>query len=240
MNSSLDLLTIIAALVAVVVLFWLRGTLGRKSDGEDEARAERFAREAARRASGDNVIPMRPTSATDTPPSRTEEEGSEEEPRRPSRPIYSGPASDGIADITRADPTFDTQHFVAGARAAYEMIVTAYAEGNRKQLKQLLSKEVFDGFQSAIAEREGRGETVELQFVGIDGADIIDAEVRSRTARVTVKFVSQLIRAVRDRASAVIDGDPKVVREVIDEWTFSRDLGSRDPNWKLTATQAAA
>ena len=76
------------------------------------------------------------------------------------------------------DKTFDAKHFVAGARAAYEMIVLAYAEGDRRTLKNLLSRDVYEGFEAAIREREGKGETVETRFVAIDKSDITGAELR--------------------------------------------------------------
>ncbi|MCC2113637.1 MAG: Tim44 domain-containing protein, partial [Hyphomicrobiales bacterium] len=119
------------------------------------------------------------------------------------------------------------------------MIVTAFAEGDRRTLKQLLSREVFDGFVGAIADRESRGGTVESTFIGIDKAEIVEAEMRGRTANITVRFVSQLISATRDKSGAVIDGDPNAIADVTDIWTFSRDTNSRDPNWKLVATEAA-
>ena len=129
--------------------------------------------------------------------------------------------------------------FLKGARAAYEIIVTAFAEGNRKTLKDLLSREVYDGFAGAISERESRGEQIDQSFVGIKSADIVEAELKNGMAQVTVKFVSELISATRDKAGEVIAGDPKRIKEVTDIWTFAREVASRDPNWKLIATQAA-
>jgi predicted lipid-binding transport protein (Tim44 family) len=235
MNSSLDLLTVLAAIAAVVILFRLRSVLGRKT-GDEEARAKSFRQSPV--GAADNVIPMnRPGSGDPVKPVDIDSDEDAEPARE--KPRYAGPAAEGVAAITAADPSFDVPQFVFGARTAYEMIVTAFAEGNRKQLKQLLTREVLEGFQTAIAEREGRGETVAMQFVGIDRADLVDAEHSNKTARVTVKFVSQLIQAVKDKSGAVIDGDPKSVREVTDIWTFARDVSSRDPNWKLAATQTA-
>jgi predicted lipid-binding transport protein (Tim44 family) len=139
----------------------------------------------------------------------------------------------------RADPGFDPNHFIDGAKAAYEMIVMAFAQGDDATLKQLLGSDVYDGFQRAIRERESRGEKVESSLVGIDKADIIEAEVKNRTAYVTVKFVSELISVTRDADGEVVEGDPKKVREVTDIWTFAREVGSKNPNWKLVATEAA-
>ncbi len=118
------------------------------------------------------------------------------------------------------------------------MIVGAFAAGDRKALKGLLSRDVYDGFEAAIRDREAKGETVENKFVSLDTADIIGAELRNNTAQVTVRFVSQLISATRDKAGNVIDGSPDKVTEVTDVWTFARDVTARDPNWKLVATEA--
>jgi predicted lipid-binding transport protein (Tim44 family) len=144
----------------------------------------------------------------------------------------------GLDAIAREDKTFDAKDFLSGARSAYDMIVTAYAAGDRKQLKSLLGKEVYDGFESAIKQRELNGETVETRFVSIDGADITAAEQRGKTAQVTVRFRSQLISVTRAKDGAVIDGNPEKVTDVTDVWTFARDVSSRDPNWKLVATEA--
>jgi predicted lipid-binding transport protein (Tim44 family) len=144
----------------------------------------------------------------------------------------------GLDAIVAADRSFDAKHFVTGARAAYEMIVGAFASGDRKTLKGLLSRDVYDGFEAAIRDREQKGESVENKFVSLDNADIIAAELRNNTAQVTVRFVSQLISATRDKTGNVIDGSPDKVTEVTDVWTFARDVTARDPNWKLVATEA--
>ncbi len=124
------------------------------------------------------------------------------------------------------------------------MIVTAFAEGNRKILKDLLNRDVYDGFVRAMAERESRGEQVDQSFVGINKADIVESEVKSGIANITVRFVSQLISATRDKAGAILSGDPQKVKEVTDIWTFSRDISSAkaraNPNWRLIATQSPA
>ncbi len=104
-----------------------------------------------------------------------------------SRKRFSGMAAgntgiaNGLVDIVRADATFDPDTFLKGARAAYEIIVTAFAEGNRKTLKGLLSREVYDGFAGAITDRESRGEQVDQSFVGIKSADVVEAELKNRT-----------------------------------------------------------
>lgn len=144
----------------------------------------------------------------------------------------------GLRELAKIDPAFNPKEFLNGARMAYEMIVIAFSEGDRKTLKTLLSKDVLEGFEQAIAAREGRGETVKSTFVGIEKADIIQAGVRGNEEHVTVRITCQLIQATYGKDGNLVDGDPEAVSEVNDIWTFSRDARSRDPNWKLIATEA--
>jgi predicted lipid-binding transport protein (Tim44 family) len=116
------------------------------------------------------------------------------------------------------------------------MIVTSFAEGDRRQLRSLLSREVYNRFDAAITEREGRAETAETRFVSIDGSTVTAAELRDRTAQITVRFVSKLFSATRDRSGTVIDGNVEKVTDNREAWTFARNISSRDPNWKIVAT----
>jgi predicted lipid-binding transport protein (Tim44 family) len=118
------------------------------------------------------------------------------------------------------------------------MIVTAFAQSDRTTLKNLLAPDVYDGFVSAIAEREARQQTSELTFVGIEDAKLSGAELEGQTARISVRFVAELITCTRDKDGNVVEGDPTEVQTIRDVWTFARDVSSRDPNWKLVATEA--
>jgi predicted lipid-binding transport protein (Tim44 family) len=144
----------------------------------------------------------------------------------------------GLDEIARVETQFDAREFLEGSKAAYEMIVSAFAQGDRAILKDLLSRDVYEGFERAISEREKRGETVETTFVSIDKAEMAGVEVRGTNAQVVVRFLSKLITATRDAGGAVIDGSADTVVDVTDVWTFARTLGSRDPNWLLVATEA--
>jgi predicted lipid-binding transport protein (Tim44 family) len=108
----------------------------------------------------------------------------------------------------------------------------------RRTLRNLLSREVYEGFEEAIREREAKGETVESRFVAIEKSDITAVELRNRMAQITVRFVSQLISVNRNTVGNVIDGNSEKVTDVTDVWTFARDAFLRDPNWKLVATEA--
>jgi predicted lipid-binding transport protein (Tim44 family) len=239
MSNVFDIYTIIFLALAVFIFLRLRSVLGQRT-GRERPPYDPYS---VRRSTGDKVVAM-PGRATDT--------AGPAEPVRPIETAEPGAASDqwkGIAQpgsalattldaIVAQDRSFEPKHFIAGARAAYEMIVTAYAEGDRRTLKNLLSREVYEGFEAVIREREARGETAESRFVSIDATEITAADLRGRTAQVTVRFVSHLVTVTRDRSGNVVDGNPDKVTDVTDIWTFARDLSSRDPNWKLVATEA--
>jgi predicted lipid-binding transport protein (Tim44 family) len=235
MNGFFDFYTILFLVLAVVIFLRLRNVLGRRTGNERQPFDPYSAPKPNGSGGGDKVVNL---------PRR----GDEGRLARSAETLADdwgdiAPAGSDLAKnltaIRQADPDFHPVHFLDGARAAYEMIVTAFAEGDRQTLKNLLSREVYDGFVGAIADRESRGETMTTNFVGIDKAQITDAALRGRTAHVTVRFVSQLVTVTRDQNDNVIQGDPKHVSEVTDIWTFARDAGARDPNWKLVATEAA-
>ena len=229
-----DFGTIFFLIAAVVIFFQLRNVLGRRTGSERPP----FDPYTAGRAA-DKDATQKPENVVSLPRKRA-----------PGEPVgdnyaeidaFAKPDTDlnkGLRTIKDNDPSFDPKGFVDGAKMAYEMIVMAYADGDRKTLKNLLSREVFDGFVAAIGDREAKAEKIQSSFVGIDKADIVSAEMKGGEAHVTLRIISELISATRDKAGAVIDGDPETVAEVKDVWTFARDTRSRDPNWKLVATEA--
>ena len=148
------------------------------------------------------------------------------------------PLAGALTEIQIADRTFDVDGFVEGAKRAYEMIVMAFANGDRKELKPLLSPDVYEGFEAAITAREEAGHTVETNFVGIKSAEIVDAAMNGSDAEVTISFVSELISHTRDNEGHVVEGDPNQVVEIKDIWTFARDTRDNDPNWQLIGTDA--
>jgi predicted lipid-binding transport protein (Tim44 family) len=143
-----------------------------------------------------------------------------------------------LAQIKVADPRFNENEFLSGARMAFEMILGAFATGDTGALKPLLSPEVFGNFTQSIREREQAGETMELNVVEIRAAEIVEAYMAGRTAHLTVKFVSEQIVIVRNDKGEIIEGDPQSGTETTDFWTFARDTRSPNPNWTLVATGA--
>ena len=119
------------------------------------------------------------------------------------------------------------------------MIIVSFAEGNRDVLRNLLSPDVYAGFAAAMDQREKRGQKLSTTFVSIDGLTVDDAMLQGRTAKIKIRFTSQMTTVTRDSDGKVVDGDPDKVVKIDDIWTFARDTGSRDPNWKLCATETA-
>jgi predicted lipid-binding transport protein (Tim44 family) len=235
MRDVFDIYTIIFLALAVFIFLRLRNVLGQRTGRERPPYDPYSAREPARPAPEKVVaLPNRPSEPAAPKPAAPVEPGE----RWKGVAAAGTPIAAGLDAIAGTDASFDANHFLTGARAAYEMIVNAYAEGDRRTLKNLLSREVYDGFETAITEREKRGETVESRFVSIDNAEITAAELRARNAQVTVRFSSKLVSATRDKNGNVIDGSAEKVTDVHDIWTFARDVSARDPNWKLVATEA--
>lgn len=229
-----DIYTVIFLVLAVFIVLRLRSVLGTRTGNERPPR-DMFPQKEARpeTTANENVItlPPRPVNDDDADaPVVNRWKGVAPE---------GSPAIAGLEAIAARDPSFDGRMFIEGARAAYEMIVTSFANGDTKTLKTLLAKDVYESFAASIADRERRGETMESTFVAVGKADLRTAELVGDTAEIGVRFASQLITVTRDKAGTVIDGSPETVTEVIDDWTFARDVTSRDPNWKLARTEAA-
>ena len=104
------------------------------------------------------------------------------------------------------------------------MIVLAFANGDRRALKDLLSSEVYESFEAVIKDREKHEQKTETRFVSIDKAELVGAEARDRAAQLTVRFVSQMISVTRDKAGTIVDGNPDKVADITDVWTFARDI----------------
>jgi predicted lipid-binding transport protein (Tim44 family) len=141
-----------------------------------------------------------------------------------------------LLDIKLADRAFDTERFLGGARGAYEMIVTAFARGERDTLRPLLSDEVFETFDREIRAREAKKERVDFTFLSLKAARITGAEMKAQVAEIVVTFQSEVMLAGYDPSGALIEGDAKTPHQVTEVWTFARDTRSSDPNWTLIST----
>ena len=220
-SDMIEILVLI--LIAGVVLYRLKTVIGTRTGHEGPTDIIRRQQEAASRTDGH----AGPVAVPDI------EEPEEE--KFLNAPEGSRAALEAIRNV---EPGFDIDGFVDGGRSAYEMILMAYEEGDRDTLQSLLAPDVFQAFQSGIEAREEAGLRVDARFIGVREAGV--EEVRfdpdANIADVTVRFVGELITAVRDAENRVVEGDPNEVRRQTDVWTFSREMGSVDPNWLLTGT----
>lgn len=214
---------ILFAMLAAFLVYRLGSVLGKRT-GHERGRPDPFGPvNRPTENSDDNVVAL---------PDRSAE-------------IFESPVEDetplgaGITQINVADPSFDADAFLGGARSAFEMVVVAYGTGDIDTLRLLLSDDVYENFVQAIRDTEQANHTQESTLVGIDSAELIEAQMDGKNAVVTVKYVSEQVNATRDEAGDVVDGDPNTVVTVTDIWTFSRDTTSGDPNWVLVATRSS-
>lgn len=218
-SDMIELLVLIA--LAAIVLYRLKMVIGSRTGHEGTPDYVR-RRDEARQSEEGRAVPVPDPVDFD------------EEPQAP----VTGDNAEALARIREIEPDFDVDGFVEGARGAYEMILMAYEEGDRDTLQSLLSPDVYQAFESGISAREEKGLRVEARFIGVRDAGVEELafEPDTRIADVTVRFVGELITSVRDAENRVVEGDPNEVRRQSDVWTFSREMGSVDPNWLLTGT----
>jgi predicted lipid-binding transport protein (Tim44 family) len=198
---------IVLAAIAVFVISRLYAVLGSKTGHEPTPRRLKEA-------------PVRTA--------EREEEPQTEEERPRMRPAFTGPAAGGMEAIAAIDAQFNPDDFTKGARRAYELIVAAYADGDRDALRQLVDDDVMEVYNAAIAEREKAG-AEPLRLVRLRQAKIVEASVEdaSKLARVAVSFESEL-------------SDGETMRPAKEIWTFKRPLKSQDPNWLLDEVATAS
>jgi predicted lipid-binding transport protein (Tim44 family) len=222
MNPAIDPLNIILLIAAVVVFWRLKAMLGTRTGLE--------------RPSSDYALKRQEK------PNQPQSEPIDITPSGESTPNWTGVASEGsdlaksLDTIATKYPAFDPQGFMKGAGVAYEMILEAFAAGNKGALKDLLATDVFKAFASTIDERAAKGETHAFQLVTVKKAILEQASLAGSKASMGVRFAADVISARKDRSGTVLEGDDKSIREITDFWVFERDMTSRNPNWKLVST----
>ena len=143
----------------------------------------------------------------------------------------------GIAALKKADRQFSEKQFLDGAAGAFEMILSAYAEGDLAKLKRLLSYDLLQSFTQSIQQRSSDGEVLNISLDELRELRLLDAKVFDNIASVTVEFQSTQTRILSDSDGNTIEDEDTGTRDLIDIWTFERDLTLDDPNWKLAETE---
>lgn len=147
-------------------------------------------------------------------------------------------AAKALASMKLTEPGFNVTEFLNGARGAYEMILMAFEHGDVAPIRPFLSDDVYESFSAGIAEREKQGLTIDATFVGIRELELHDAQFDRGTneAELSVRFVGELTSVVRNKAGEIVEGNPNDIKRQRDIWTFAREMGANDPNWRLVAT----
>lgn len=215
---------LLLAAIAIFVLVRLKNVLGTRTGYEDPTRIDPAAAKSR----------PRPDFVVVEGGQRQEEEA---------QPVDDLPGVDediaaALRRMALAEPGFSAREFLQGARSAYEWILMAYENGDKKALRPLLADEVYESFASAIDARKAEGLTVEARFVGIKDARFFSAIFTEDTgeADIEIRFTGELVSVVRNVNHEIVEGDPTEVRRQTDLWTFTRRMGASDPNWVLSAT----
>ncbi len=232
MESIETIELLILAGLAGFILFRLRSVLGRRTGNE------RPPRPGTPPAFGQKPQPL----PRDADAGAAETELGAPVPFPARKPAFDIPADTplaaGLTRIQLADRNFDPASFISGARAAHELIITAFAKGDRAALRPLLSDSVFEAFEGVINARASKGHKAETVIVADKETKLAEAGMDGSVAEVTVRFVTEIITNVRDAQGTVVEGSAEAVRRVTDLWTFARETRSSDPNWKLVATES--
>lgn len=226
MNGSFQFLDIILyAMIAAFIFLRLRRVLGRRTGHESSAPSANDPKSEQQRAraladernqAGEEVELTELTLQRNLPAAVRKE----------------------LAKIARAEPSFQLDEFLQGAKRAYRMILEAFWAGQKEKFKDFLSDQVYEQFSGVIDGRENEGLKVENRLLDTDEISVDSARLVDRTGEITIKFISDIIAVTRNREGSLVEGDLSDSIQVTDIWTFSRELGSRDPNWLLVATRA--
>ncbi len=215
---------LIYMIIAAVMVFWLKNVIGTRH-GEERERPNPYEDRETPKADDSSGADLPPIDMNPMAPDLTINEGSKE-------------VDAGLVQIALADRHFDVQQFKDNAGDAFAIIVEAFASGDRETLKDLCAKDVFDAFNSAITERESKGEKVETEIHAVRDIDIVAAGIeQKKTAFVTLRFTADETYVISDKNGEIIAGHPDRVTEMTDKWTFTRDLKSTDPRWFLSKTE---
>ena len=152
-------------------------------------------------------------------------------------PQFDGPAAAGLAAIAGSENGFSQSGFLDGAKAAYGMILEAFAEGDKETLAGLLNNEVRELYTAAIDERIAKGLVQKTDLARLIDAEIVSADVSKKAATIRVLYEAELATSIHDKDGNLLEGDPDILSRVKEVWSYERMLGSKDPNWTLSGVE---
>lgn len=221
------------ALIAAGLVFWLRSILGERH-GDERERSNPFTsvpvdedkkKEVSKNKKGAKAPMLSIVTEEDAPPSlpRGVSFGHED-------------VEEVLDDMARVDRNFDVESFSSAAKDAFVIVVEAFAQGDRETLKDLLSKKVYTAFDAALKTREEKGENVLTEIHAVRELEFKTAILEKSTATITVAFTADETCVIRDKDENILSGDPDRITQMIDVWSFTRNLKSKDPRWLVSET----
>jgi predicted lipid-binding transport protein (Tim44 family) len=222
MSDQIDLTTIVFALVAVFVVWKMRTILGTRNESNPNPAPR----------------PQNGSSSTSTElANRSAANASNDDLRWMPFAAFGTEMWQRLDEISKIDSSFNPREFVEGSKMAYDMILKGFSGGDLAALKPLLGKDVFESFSAAVSERRHKKAQLETTLVSIDRSEMKEVKIEGKSAQIVMRFVAKVISVTRDENGLVLEGAPDKVTEVVDVWTFQRDLNSYDPNWRLISTE---
>ena len=213
-------------LVAIFLIVRLRSVLGRRTGNEKKPK-DIFTYQ-------DSLL---------EPDKKKLLEGKESIKRKPSvglseKKISNLKKGTGLEEIFYFDKNFSPKKFLEGAKIAFRSIIETYAKGEINKIKNLLSSNVFSAFSKEIKSRIKKKHSLEHTLISLKSADIEKIHVKSSIADIVVKFVSEQVNLLKNKKGKILSGNDEYIENHIDYWTFSKDLKSSNPNWKLVVTKS--
>lgn len=230
MGNSIQILDIIIlAMIAGFIALRLRGVLGNKTGHEEQHKEEN---KKVREDQASHLKLVKDDEA------EVEQQHFQQVYEPVSLEKLSKKAQGHLSTILSLESDFNIEQFVEGAGKAYPMILQSFWNGQMADVEGFLTEDVYTQFSGAVTAREHEGLTLENRLIETNEKNLEDIVVEDRLAKITVRFVSDIVSITRNEAGEVVAGDVSDAVEVVDIWTFKRELGSRDPNWLLSATRA--
>lgn len=227
---------ILYALIAAGLVFWLRGVIGTRQEGDDSPSLRNNLPDLD--AVGKPTDPTLPVATLGI----KSQDNAVDQIERVKKDkagvigIDNKTAEAGLTSIIDADREFDLKFFLGAAQDVFVMVVEAFAEGDRDALQDLLAPEVYSAFEEALDNRQSREESFESEIHAIHEARIIRAKLDKKMAYITVKFVAEQASVLRNKDGDIVSGHPERSTRMTDIWTFGRDIKSRDPRWLVHKT----
>ena len=219
MNNIPYIDILILAMIAVFIINRLRNVLGKKTGNEQDI-VEKF--------SGNKG------NFKESPPDQVSNTNDEKSKILKDVFFHQNPTiNTSLRKIHNLDSNFESKNFLDGSKKAFEYIIKNYSEENLNSIKSLLSKNIFNEFNTQIEKRVQNSQDLDITIIGIKDAEIISANLRSNNASITVKFSSEQVHILKDPKGKIIEGDGNQILTINENWTFSKNMKSKDPNWAL-------